>query len=497
MRYVVVGVLLCLLMGVVTQAQDDYTPSIDYFRCRNGLPSGDISGETAFCGEVTVPMNRDNPDGATVTIPFVRFNAYSDTPHPDPVVYIIGGPGGGTTPFPSFMMRPNFELFRQDRDFILFDGRGNGTSTPSLDCEPLLQWNYQSATQDLTDDERYQQRNDILLDCHQDFVDAGIDLTQYNSRVNAHDLNDLRIALGYEQWNVFGVSYGSQVALNAMRYHPEGIRSVILDSTVPLQANLWEDIARHYSDSFETLFTACVDDSACNGAYPDLASDFYDLIEALEVSPVDVSGRHSFQGFRFEARVDGDMFADVIFSGLYNPPTQLPRLINEVANGNLSNLPSHVEGQLDGAFGISEGVYYSVHCNEVVPFSDRDAVMESVNMLPTALQSSWEASFNALFDLCELWDSGVADPIEAQAVESDIPTLIVNGAFDPITPPAWAEMVHNDLSNSYFFVYPTAGHGSVNDEVCTAQMALAFVDDPSVAPDDSCIADLVPRFNTN
>lgn len=497
MRRVVVGVLLSLLIGVVTHAQSDYTPTVEYLRCQNGLPAGDISGETALCGEVTVPMNRADLDGATVTIPFVVFKAYNDTPQPDPVVYIIGGPGGSTTPYPAFMMRPNFELFREDRDFILFDGRGNGTSTPSLDCVPILQWNYQTATQNLSDDDRYQQRNDLLLDCYQDFTDAGIDLTQYNSRVNASDLNDLRIALGYEQWNIFGVSYGTQVALNAMRHHPEGIRSVILDSTVPLQANLWEDLTRHYSESFQTLFTACTADSTCNSAYADLETDFYALLDTLEAEPIQVSQRHSFQGFTFEALVDGDMFADIIFSGLYNPPTQLPRLINQVANGDSSNLAGYVEGQLDSAFGISEGMYYSVHCNEVVPFSDRDVVLDSVNRLPTALQSSWEASYVALFDLCDQWDAGIADPIDAQAVISDLPTLIVNGAFDPVTPPSWAEMVHNDLSNSYFFVYPSAGHGSVNDEVCTAQMAMAFVADPSVAPDDSCIADLTPRFATN
>ena len=81
---------------------------------------------------------------------------------------------------------------------------------------------------------------DALAACA-DELRAVADLDAYHTAAIAADVEDLRRALGYEELNLWGTSYGTWVALAAMRDHPEGIRSVILDAPLPPEADIYVD----------------------------------------------------------------------------------------------------------------------------------------------------------------------------------------------------------------------------------------------------------------
>lgn len=494
-RLILTG-FLGLFFAITAFAQDSaYDVQVKWYNCRQNFSMRETIGKTVDCGSVIVPINRKNPSAGVTSLPFVILRAQTQNPKPDPIIYLMGGPGGAAAQFPAFIFRPNFWRFRLNRDFIIYDQRGTGISLPSLDCPNVLTSNYAYADRQLS-----QEAGDLLyltnvMTCHNELVEQGIDLTQYNSAVNAEDLVDMQHALGYEQWNVFGISYGTKLALTLMRDHPEGIRSVILDSAYPPQVKLYTDIPAGQARAFSRVFENCAANAECNAAYPDLEQVFYGLIVDYNQNWVKLTGRHSLSGFKFSVIVDGYMLSDVLFTALYDGARKLPKLIYTIAEGDATVLFPYAQSLLDGPFTISEGNYWSVQCHDEIPYESVEDVSDSVKVLNPLLQPARLSSGLTAFAICEHWTSGIADEIENQPIFSDIPTLIVAGDYDPITPPAWSELVHQELSNSFYYIYPTAGHGAIGDEVCAAKMAQFFLDDPSNPPDSSCMDGLQVTFD--
>jgi pimeloyl-ACP methyl ester carboxylesterase len=144
----------------------------------------------------------------------------------------MGGPGGHAieSVVLSFDM---FAPFVENRDLIVFDQRGTGFSQPSLNCQELTDLVYDLIDENLSIEEIEDRQIEAVKQCRDRITREGINLSLYNSAQSAADLNDLRMALDYESWNILGISYGTRLALTAMRDFPDGIRSVILDSVYP------------------------------------------------------------------------------------------------------------------------------------------------------------------------------------------------------------------------------------------------------------------------
>jgi pimeloyl-ACP methyl ester carboxylesterase len=98
--------------------------------------------------------------------------------------------------------------------------------------------------------------------------------------------------------------------------------------------------------------------------------------------------------------------------------------------------------------------------------------------------------------LCESWAAGQAGSEENEPVTSPLPTLVLSGQYDPVTPPAWGRLAAETLENSTFYEFPGVGHGVMRSDDCGLEIGLQFLDDPSVEPDASCIKALAgPEFN--
>ncbi len=335
---------------------------------------------------------------------------------------------------------------------------------------------------------------EVLTACHDRLVDEGVNLAAYNSAANAADLNDLRLALGYDEWNVWGISYGTRLAQTVMRDHPEGIRSVILDSAYPLESNLLTDTPDNVARSFDVFFEGCAADPVCNEAYPELESTFFDLVDQLNEESIELTLTDIFSGATYNTPFDGDDLTGILFQSLYSAEIipGLPQLISEVDTGETSTLAALLSSYLANGEFISIGMQYSVQCHEENIFTTVDEVTEAAEKYPN-LANLFIYSINLgppALEICDLWGAGTADSFENEPISSDIPTLVLAGEYDPITPPAWGELVAANLSQSTFIEFPGTGHGvSVSNE-CAVEVVHSFLADPNVDPDASCLADV-------
>ena len=122
--------------------------------------------------------------------------------------------------------------------------------------------------------------------CNRRLVATGIDLGAYNTTENAADFADLRVALGIPEWNVFGDSYGTNLAMTLMRQHPQGIRTVTIDSVEPPEVVTADSFAPNAREGFDRLFRACMAQPQCWPRHPGIAQTFTKLVRRLEAHPV-------------------------------------------------------------------------------------------------------------------------------------------------------------------------------------------------------------------
>ncbi len=453
-------------------------------------------GRDVTCGWLTVPEDRlDSAADKTIRLHVAIFASDSDNPAPDPIVYLEGGPGGDALETVPLIFEMRFAPYLANHTLIMFDQRGTGYSEPSLACPEFAALSFELLEQDITPEEAAQQTVDILLACRDRLAAEGVNLAAYNSVASAADLDDLRQALGYDQWNLWGVSYGTRLAQTAMRDHPAGLRSVILDSAYPLEVNLLTDTPANVARAFDVFFAGCAADPACAEAYPDLETVFFNTVDQLNhqekiVLPV----THLLNGQSYEAYFSGDDLLGVLFQSLYATEIipDLPKLIYDVNAGKYTTLSTLLSSFLVNTDFFSAGMQFSVQCHEENLFTNAEAVADAAATRPE-LASIFKYSPNIgenAIAICDVWGAGAADPTENDPISSHIPTLVLAGEYDPITPPAWGQQVSEHLENAYFYEFPGYGHGVSLTEGCGVTIVESFLADPAREPDTSCLAEL-------
>jgi pimeloyl-ACP methyl ester carboxylesterase len=471
-------------------AQDnDTVPRYEEAICRFYVPSG-VNVE---CGYLIVPEDHNDPGSASLRLHVAVFKSVSANPEPDPVIYLEGGPGGSALETVGYAYDFLVKPFLDTRDFVVFDQRGTGYSQPYLGCPELFDVGYDTIDQFLLPSEDVSANLEAVFACHDRLVEQGINLSVFNSAQSAADVEVLRQFLGYDQWNLFGISYGTRLALTIMRDYPEGVRSAILDSAYPTQVNLYIETPANMHRSMDTLFLRCASDPDCNERYPNLEAVFYKLVDQLNREPVLVKlDDHYHDGY--EVLVSGDDLIGLLFRSFYSEALipKLPSVIYKARRGDYSELAWLRAQSVGGGGGNSMGMYYSVQCYEEVPFGSPDEVIAGANDHPQ-VQNFFTRSYylgKAIFTVCKTWQLENINPTENDPVASDIPALILSGEYDPITPPTWGEMAQQLLPNSYFYLFPGMGHGVSIAADCPTSITLQFLNDPLSTPDSSCIENM-------
>lgn len=260
--------------------------------CPRPLPASDIEGVSIICGTVQVPEERTKLGGKKLPLNFAILRASSRYPEPDPVVYLEGGPGGSAMTMLPLLDRL-FKPWRDRRDIVIYDQRSAGISGGSVNCNQALSEN----VVDLVKAGKAIPTAERMKRCVDELVQQGVPLAAYNTTQNALDLPVVISALGYKDYNIYGISYGTKLALEAMRVAPQNIRSVIIDGVAPSWVNLYNSFAMKTDEAIQHVVDQCAADKACNDAYPELGRIFTETIEKA------VKGEVVFQGQKVPAEI--------------------------------------------------------------------------------------------------------------------------------------------------------------------------------------------------
>ena len=464
--------------------------------CPFELPRGQVEGETVECGYLVVPEDRGDPDSRDIRLAVAILRHPDGAPEPDPVIYLEGGPGGS----PLKTKVPNFDaffapVFAANRDIIVFDQRGVGLSEPALDCPAfsalyLDLFDYELDGERLTTEEILDRKVEALVACAEG-LSEGANLAAYNTVANAADVNDLRIALGYDEVNLWGTSYGARLSLGVMRDFPQGVRSVVLDAPYTPEADLYLETPGSFDRALNVLFEDCAADAACDAAYPDLRDVLFETVDHLNQNPVTTNVLNPSTGERWPLLMDGDMFLEQVFRALYATAMRpvLPQVIYDASEGTFDVILLIARVDVLRQDFRSWGMYFSVLCNEEIPFSTWEAFEDIVADYPEFAGFFADFEVGGLsYAVCPEWGAGQAEARENELVTSDIPALVMTGEYDPIVPPAYGQTAVETLANGYFFEYPGVGHGASSSGDCPLGMMLAFLEDPTTMPDDACMA---------
>ena len=458
-----------------------YQPAFEPAPCAFPVPAG----YDPECGYLVVPENRAQGEGPFIRLHVAVFRSTAASPAPDPVVHLAGGPGSSSLGLAGYMFGQGLDSILERRAFILFDQRGTGYSRPHLDCPEREALTPILLERGLTAAESGEAIVASFRSCRDRLAAEGIDLSAYHSAASAADVNDLRLALGYDQLNLYAVSYGTRLALTLLRDYPEAVRSAVLDSAYPLEVNLYTSLAPNAERAFNVLFDRCASDPACNGAYPDLRETFYPLVNELNANPIIVPV--AVDGVEHRVRVDGGLLVDVLFVGLYNRSViaSMPRMIADLRQGGTGILEERLRLYFDTSSAL--GMQMAVQCAEEIPFDQPEEAFRAAQGVQPEIAAFFPANVQPLFAVCQEWSLTPPDPRENQPVASSIPALVLGGEYDPITPPDWGKMAAGSLPDAFFFELPDNGHWVTRSSACARAMALAFWDDPASAPDSSCI----------
>jgi pimeloyl-ACP methyl ester carboxylesterase len=450
-----------------------------------------LYGYRVECGTLTVPENRSDPQSRVIELAVMVIHSRSQTPEPDPIIYLAGGPGGSTTPDAGRLFEWWFKPFAETRDVIFFDQRGTGQSLPELNCDEMYDALIQRLSTLLPPAEESALMVDTIRRCHTRLTGSGIDTNAYHSAASAADLDDLRRALGYETWNLLGVSYGTRLALTVLRDYPEGTRSVILDSVYPPQSNLFTELLPNSQRAMQVLFNGCAADMPCAENYPDLETVFWTLYDRLNASPayIPIVTR---DGEQVSLLLTGDRLYDWVFGWLYTLEDiqSIPYWLYLLYDGDTDNPEVIRAGLLQEShvLAIDTGMYYAVQCSEELSLTDRDAfslLPEQFPRLRDYIARNIEVN-GQLQDGCAVWNTLPPNYLEDEPVVSEVPVLLLAGEYDPITPPQWAELAAETLPNSFSYTL-SVGHGVLRSSRCGLEIAREFLANPADEPGRGCL----------
>ena len=462
------GILFLLLMGCARSPETAVsTPPLTSCQLTEGVD--------AECGFMSVPENRALPDGRMIEIHVAVIPAESSISEPDPVFMLAGGPGQAASEVYPFILSL-FDDLNQNRDIVLVDQRGTGQSNP-LDCP-----NLQDLPLDTPDEEVF----DLLAACRQSLAGQA-DLTQYITDIAMQDLDDVRHALGYEQINLIGTSYGTRAALSYMRLFPERVRTAVLNAVTSPDLILQLQAPADGQRALDLLFDRCQADSACQAAFPNFETQFNQIVAALGDGQ-EVTFQHPITGRRETLILDEEDLMSSIFNLLYSPDllSLFPLVIDEVAiTGDYGPLVAQVVA-LTANLGMYQGMFYAVTCSEDA------ALIGAGTEVSSTTNTQFPSGAEDFTAICESWPLAENSDAIRQPVSSDIPTLLLSGEADPITPPYYAEQVAASLTNGRHLILPGYGH-DIMTVGCIPDVITSFISVGSLTNIDlNCTTEIAP-----
>ena len=484
----------------------EYDTVVCPFRSRIDYEPGEVE-----CGLIQVPENREVEGSRTIELHFVRIEARGEDEdgkavevRDDPVVYLTGGPG---VVVEGYVERLKDHSVVNGRDLYILEHRGIGYSGDfcpffadrnRADFEPD---NYVDSQRDMFEQARV---------CIEGARERGVDVTGYHTFENARDVKALRLALGLDDWNIWGISYGSVLGQAYMKVDPEGIRAAVIDAIVPLDLDNLMRIPHWHEQNLERLFSACNEQPDCAEAFEGLERRYRAAIANMTEDPVRVEVPEGERYPNGETWFFADIIAGLPFSLLYEQsnhpaiPAIIDGLTRVVEEEDDTFFRAMALAEFGGGPGVSMGMSVAVRCLDGYVDRWAESAPNDFRDYPTLARAF--GALEVIEDapaLCREIGLAPRDPEQFELVDTDLPVVVANGAWDPITPVPLAEAIMPGFSNGRLVVFPHAGHGPTRSLDCAGGFLNAFYDDPSADLDMTCVEEgeqaaeyIAPHFAT-
>jgi pimeloyl-ACP methyl ester carboxylesterase len=472
MRHLIVFLFLATLLPIL-HAQDR---TMEYPACFLKDCSIYQSDPSVQFLKLSVPKRYDEESITNIEIRGIRLHALSDDKKRNPILFIQGGPGQSVLDKQLISMLINHP-FRQDHAIYFFDFRGIGYSDP-IACPDIQDKLARIIAQDLTPEQASVLTNGAYQECFDHLRQIGLDFNAYNSASMVRDYESIRLALGIAQWNLWGVSYGTRVAQTYMSDFPEAVRAAILDSPVPVAYRFWGRDQLSYKESLDKLFDYCKKDPECIGKFPDLENKFYRIMNDYRSRPVKISITQVDEPVWVNYQDAHVMLHQMLYYHNFYPI--FPWIVESLEKRSeefLSNVGSTVFSILYGQNSPAQRIIVKADNGSQVS----DYVSTTEHPLHEAL-NFFDNDFRFQQTLSYIDQPGQ----EKSAFLSDIPTLILTGQFDPITPPFLGNILKQGLPNSFLFEFPGRGHSVSIGSDCSSEVSLAFLNNPFEQPKADC-----------
>ncbi|MBT8220177.1 MAG: alpha/beta hydrolase [Bacteroidia bacterium] len=484
-------ILITLLSSCYGQQKERFRPS---FTVSESTTHKIPDGQDFTFGYLEVLENRSNPSSKTIKVPVYIFKSRSKNPKPDPILYTVGGPG-----YTSMRAAPYMRSYQylDDRDFILFEQRGTQYAQPNLACPEWSDAVYLSNLSEMRDDQLDSLFSSAVRDCRTRLADQGIDLNAYNTNEIAADIEDLRKVLGIGQYNLLTLSYSTKIAQVLIRDYPEAIRSVVMDSPLPLEVNYDERSLSNLMETVNKLFKHCSTDKNCNDAFPNLKNRFFEYLKDKNNNPLTVVVENPNTKEEQTFYLRGKDIITVFSSAYTGNVPEIPFEVSKLLNNDLSSVKQRLSNLFTASGnGNGQGMRLSVWCAEEFPFVSQEKVKEEINRYPE-IEGISPMVFQP--EICSIWSVEKVGAIENMPVKSDIPVLFISGEYDNETPPSWATEMQKRFSESFHLIFKGWMHGPTTNwsNPCAMRAANDFFNDPEVRPNPKCLKNIrTPKFRT-
>lgn len=446
-----------------------------------GTPCGSTPG--LLCSTVVVPLDRSGTIPGTVSLHVEELPPTG--PSLGAVFLVAGGPGQGSAHTFSLGTPQDALLFRflfPGYTLVAYDDRGTGDSG-LLDC-PALQVSTSPTGQDL-----------LASACASSIGPAA---SLYGTADHAADLDAVRASLGFDKIAIYGVSYGTKLALAYAYAYPTHVSRLVLDSVLPtdLPDPFGANVARAMP---ATLNAFCA--TACRAATPDFGADVVAVANRLGARPV-----HGTvvlpNGKKKNDTLGGAEMLSVVIDADLNPglAAELPAAVHAARLGDMGPLLRlhvlDIQASLLSAPDLSFGLFAATDCRDG-PFpwpassdpATRPALLRNaIAALPPGTFGqfgSWASDLgNAV--LCDTWPSPTGGVDLASGPLPNVPVLALSGGFDLRTPTAGAQSVIAQFPQGKLIVVPGIGHSVVTADPsgCAALAVHDWMVDPT--SNDTC-----------
>lgn len=484
------------LQPAVAQPGNDEAPALPRYEgvdCWFDIDEDDRDDRRIDCGRLFVPENWDDPKSQSITLPVVHFSARGDRPIGEPVIYLLGGPNQRAGLKDADSVRRSWiddlrgQLWTDWHDVIVITPRGANLTDSNLDCpelrDPMVLLGAAG-------------RNGAQVDWRATYWPAYarcIERLKRTHDLDGYALNQMTVdvlalvqQLELEKWSMLGVSFGTRLALEVMRAEPLGLQKVILDSVMPPGTNIFRESPMNTARALRRLFLTCKGDLQCARDYPDPEALLAKAMAYLEDQAFWAPLRNDESFGRIYYDVHPFHLINTLVEKAYSAGTlgEIPSILSDVLADDLYSIRDSHWRAIHRPHEIANAAFELTYC----AFAFDDAAETDWDQLIAdyPLYESWIRLSREFAEHCADWPVALQDPAEEEPVMNDIPTLVLNGFFDPVTPPEYARQAAATLSRSQLFVFDRQGHNVLSSSICARTVASAFMRKPSVRPEIDC-----------